>query len=514
MQLSYLTLLAWVAAHPVIAGPLDDICNAVEGVISCDRTIQRPIGSEPVYCDETPDTPCGVHILTEEIDICTAINNAMTDSEFVDNAPAICDCLAMAINDQDLKDVWEDGSLQGEAYPWKLDHAYYKETCLIEAGYKLKNNKQAAIGTKFDPKDGWKTLQAPEINVARYRALVTPLNKCLPDGVGDEVCNWADVRSWFLKWVNDAGAINNSDLAHTVKSWPGLIATLKKRIADVKSTAKTVQDRTKSVSTKVAAVQKKVCQKNACKGFKGPSASKFLNNVNEALKTAKALGSIPAESDKSANMIPKLATRANAAVAALKPNPKSEHWKVLIEKGEIQSFKSIMKGFGRLLYDLPTAASQIKSGLTHLILLTKNATRGKKAASQIKTVLAPKFKENQELSKKKAVRDGFIQIQTIIKNDLKGPVDKLNKAIDALNTDLSKLVLRGKKLELTYGSIGYDRFNNWDFDYPCVEMITDTYTEGEFSEDFTYPVYSQCRFYSGKVSFVRHWVPYLKYRWV
>jgi hypothetical protein len=129
-------------------------------------------------------------------------------------------------------------------------------------------------------------------------------------------------------------------------------------------------------------------------------------------------------------------------------------------------------------------------------------------------VLAPKFKENQELAKKKAVRDGFIQIQTIIKTDLKDPVNKLVKAINALNVDLNKLVLRKKKLELTYGSVGYDRFNTWDFDYPCVDMVTETFTEGEFSEDFTYPVYYDCRFYSGTVKFVRHWIPYLKYRWV
>jgi hypothetical protein len=114
--------------------------------------------------------------------------------------------------------------------------------------------------------------------VVRYRELVHVLNNCLPNGAGDGVCNWADVRTWFLGWIDDADLIRDSDLFSTVESWPALVTTLKKRIADVKSTAKTVQARAKTASDKVAAVQKKVCQKNACKGFKGKTASTFLNN--------------------------------------------------------------------------------------------------------------------------------------------------------------------------------------------------------------------------------------------
>lgn len=214
-------------------------------------------------------------------------------------------------------------------------------------------------------------------------------------------------------------------------------------------------------------------------------------------------------------MIPKMAARAKDANNAFKVMPSASHWQTQFEKGEIKSFKSIMKGFGRLIQDLPAAANQLKNDITHLVLLTKRSTGAKKAASQIKTVLAPKFKDNKELAKTKAgrqVRDGFIQIQGIVKKDLKDPVDKLVKAISALNTDLSKLQVRAGKLQLSHGAVGYDRFNTWDFDYPCVQWVTDHFTDGQWTEEFTYPVYSACFYDSGTVNFVRNWIPYLKYR--
>lgn len=47
--------------------------------------------------------------------------------------------------------------------------------CLTNAGFTLKNNKKAAIGTTFQPKDGWKALQAPEVCAFRQRFYETPL---------------------------------------------------------------------------------------------------------------------------------------------------------------------------------------------------------------------------------------------------------------------------------------------------------------------------------------------------
>lgn len=99
----------------------------------------------------------------------------------------------------------------------------------------------------------------------------------------DPPCDWAPVRDWFVGWVDDADLIRDSDLARMVASWPGVVTTLKKRIADVKSAAKLVATRRKSTATKVAAVQKKICAKNACKGLKGKSASTFLGNGESLL---------------------------------------------------------------------------------------------------------------------------------------------------------------------------------------------------------------------------------------
>lgn len=176
-----------------------------------------------------------------------------------------------------------------------------------------------------------------------------------------------------------------------------------------------------------------------------------------------------------------------------------------------------MHGFGTITSELNMYARGVKDNLHPLILLTKHESRSRDALKQINTVLAPKWKTNKELSKtasSRKIRDGFVQIQDIIKNDLQDPVKNLISAIDAFNKDFLKFPLRGSKMEFAFGAIPYDRWFDLQFGYPCRKDVTKSFTEAGFSKSHTWPVFSRCFFTAQKVDLPKQWMPYLKYRFV
>lgn len=73
--------------------------------------------------------------------------------------------------------------------------------------------------------------------------------------------------NWFINWIRRDTEIRNGKLAHMLAGWEDTFDGLyKRRIAAIKTAASVVQTRLKTVSSKVSAVTKNVCQKNACKG--------------------------------------------------------------------------------------------------------------------------------------------------------------------------------------------------------------------------------------------------------
>ena len=162
-------------------------------------------------------------------------------------------------------------------------------------------------------------------------------------------------------------------------------------------------------------------------------------------------------------------------------------------------------------------ALDIKRNLIPLILLTKHESRVREALKKVNNQLSPNWKNSKELSKtasSRKVRDGFIQIQSLLKKELQGSLTTLINAIDAFNKDFAKFPLRGNKMEITWGAAPYDRWVNLQFKYPCRKEVTETFTEEGFFENFTWSKFSACTFTAQRVSLPKGWIPYLKYRFV
>ncbi|GKU06997.1 hypothetical protein FLAG1_07744 [Fusarium langsethiae] len=518
-----LPFLASALVAPVFAGPGQDlkaICKSTEGVYGCEEFIKVPFGSEPITtCFDT--SPCGVQILTNNRNICDLVEEALpSNANYIGGYTAWChrapDALTAIKTD---KSVWVDGKLKDAKYV-PLARALGIEEEFANQGLAFQNNKASVLANQLANKDGWTVLKGGEITTPKYFDLVERL-------IAYQTCNSSDcwetslqrVLDWFMEWIPRGTEIRNGKLFSMLKDWEKTFATpYKNRITAIKNGATTVQTRVKTVSTKVDSIKKSICAKNACTG---KTASTYLKNVATTLQAIRDLSNIAASATKADeqrkyiyyNFLSNIQSNFVLPPEYLVPN----HLSDLLDDGRLDTLRGIMHGFGTITSELDMYANDIKRSLTPLILLTKHESRCREALKKVNNQLAPNWKTNKELSKtasSRKVRDGFVQIQSLLKKELQGSLTTLINAIDAFDNDFLKFPLRGNKMEVAWGAAPFDRWTNLQFKYPCRKEVTKTFTEEGFSEDFTWSTFSPCTFTAQRVDLPKGWVPYLKYRFV
>ncbi|KAM0421289.1 hypothetical protein ACHAPT_011011 [Fusarium lateritium] len=189
----------------------------------------------------------------------------------------------------------------------------------------------------------------------------------------------------------------------------------------------------------------------------------------------------------------------------------------LVVYNKLETLRMLMNGFGTVTTDLDYYAKQMQAGFYAFTPFKKHATTVEAVLKRFDAILAPDWKNNQELSRTpelRKVRDGFIKIQTIIKTTLQGPVGDLLKSVKAFNDEFNKFPLTTKKLQISYGAVPYQRWIDIAFDYPCRTNKEQTFTAAGFSKVYKWPEFSACSFTTQKVELPSNWIPYLKYRFV
>ncbi|KIL87643.1 hypothetical protein FAVG1_09353 [Fusarium avenaceum] len=508
------SLLASVLVAPALAGPgqsLDAICESTVGVYGCEEYMQIPYGSEPITtCFDT--SPCGVQILTNNKNICDLVNET-----YIGGYTAYChrapDALRVVKTDGP---VWRDGKLSG-ADRISLQVADGIEDEFDGRGFKFQNNKNTVLANQLANKDGWTVLKAPVIEMRSYYDIAVALINWEESGHAES--QFDVIMKWFENWISRGTDIRNGKLATMLKDWEKVFATpYKNRITAIKTAASTVQTRVATVSSKVEATKKNICQNKACTG---KTASTYLSNVSAALKAVKDLSNIVAAANSADekrkyiyyNYLNNIQAPFTTDPVHLVPNNLVD----LLDDKKLNTLQGLMHGFGTVTVELSMYSNDIKTNLTPLILLTKHESRVRDALKKINSQLTQNWKNNQELSKtasSRKVRDGFIQIQALLKKELQGSLNTLINAIAAFNTDFGKFPLRYNTMEIAWGAAPFDRWFNLEFDYPCRKQVTKNFTEAGFSKDFSWPVFSPCRFTAQKIVLPRGWIPYLKYRFV
>ncbi|KAF4985951.1 hypothetical protein FDECE_16210 [Fusarium decemcellulare] len=506
-----LVLLVLTLVHPSLAGSgqsLTDICKAVEGTDGCTKSFPIPVDTRLV-------TDC------KSDNICDLINLALQDTEFVDGYSTWCLALPGAIRERKAQPgIWTNGKVNGATtkdinYVVSIEDL---EQQVVRQGFEIQNNKQGVISESLANKDGWTVLKAPEVNTASYASLVRSIDLCQTTSCTQRKLDV--IRQWFIDWISGDTEIRQGELATLLKGWQDSFKTTwKTKIAAVKAPSTLIETRRGKTSQKFFEIKDTICQNNLCKG---KTASAYIKLVTTALQQVDKLADIPyacvdAESSRQyflANYLNKIQETFNLVPSKLAP--KSPFYD-LVQGGRLDTLRGLMNGFGTITSDLEYYAKEMKANFYSFKPFKTHGNNAQQALIQINKVLAPDWKNNQELSQTpelRKVRDGFLQIQSIIKGNLQGPLTDLISAIDAFNAEFAKFPLSTKNLKVAYGAVAFERWIDVEFDYPCKEAIEHTFEQDGFSKVFKWTEFTPCVFTTQRFDLIANWIPYFKYRLV
>ncbi|KAM5360700.1 hypothetical protein ACJZ2D_013578 [Fusarium nematophilum] len=462
-------LLGYAAAQDVF--DIEEVCYDVTGVLGCDQHLLRPTHGRPKYCTVNGvREQCGVNIAIEWVNICTAINRALQDDgEWTNAANTNCGCLPTAQRNHNerfgegnlIKYIWE-GYLSYDINTAVLSDLILTDLCMInhEPFYYV-NNKTEVIKTSLAPKDGWTVLQLAEVDLSMYRLLVARTWVCSFD---IDNCDQGLLAEFFADYIKASKGVTQGQLVKDLRYWLTLYDSIHKRIAAVNKAANLVQYRLGKVSSKVSAVRKSVCQKNACKG---KTASSYLSKVSAALSMVKGLRNIPAAGSNAAKNIPKSRQLINQSIRTATTPASENYYFELFETANLGRISELPKAFELVSY-FPRAAGELKKLLVPISDFTKHEARGRKGLAALNGVLTQNWSKNKELSKTKA----------------------------------------GQKI----GAAPVPRESIQNMNVPCVRDKTETFESNGWTDDITYREVYSCGFGPNYVDLPNHFIPWIRYR--
>ncbi|KAI1068560.1 hypothetical protein LB507_004244 [Fusarium sp. FIESC RH6] len=466
--------LALLTVNAAEQKDINTSCDEVWGVIGCSRFIQYPSFIKATY--DGMGNQNGIEVVSEDVNICTAVQEALGNRDFVDMAVPNCQCLNLASyygDSSDYKSIF-DGQINQGVREYALDDISKAET----------------------------------VDVATYRKLVKAVASCYSG-----TCDGPKIRAFFVSYLDKAEGMIDSDLVQMLNDWVALFASLKQKTTDVQTYAKQVQSRLKSVSSKVESVKASVCRNSACKGSTSSNAfKKFYSTIS----TIKGLQGVPNAAEKSLANLPKMTQITRTAIKYSTTPADEKYYVGLIEDYRINTIRDVIKAF-RVTEYMPQAGEDLRNLVNRFNLISKHAPDAQAVATSINQILATNWAKNSELAKTasgRKVRDGLIKIQKAFKDELKGPLANLIKSNKAVEDLLVKFPLRKKRLEFTSGGVYFNRWTDVQMKVPGTVSKTKTFTDGSFYRDHSWDEIQAFDFGPKKVNLVKHALPYIKYRFI
>ncbi|KAM0424333.1 hypothetical protein ACHAPT_010479 [Fusarium lateritium] len=348
-----------------------------------------------------------------------------------------------------------------------------------------------------------------KVDMPLYRQLAAAMLPCQQDA-----CDPVKLRDFFAGYIANAEGIIDSELIRMLNTWVSIFETLKKQVAAVNQASKLVQTRLATVNAKVSSTKASVCKGTACKSS---TVTGHFTRISTMLSTVKGLQAVTGLSDKATKNLPNMISQTKNSISYTKNAADGAYYVDIFQNFKMSTLRDFTKAF-RVTEYFPTAADKIKNSLVPFSDINKYAGQGRTGLTQIDSVLGVQWSKNKELAKTVAgrkVRDGFINIQKSVKNDLKTPVYNLVKAIDALKITLDKHPLTKKKLEWSYGAAPYNRWSEHEMKVPCAEEKTQTWWVNGFpSPPFTWTQITTCEWGPTNITYSKNFIPYIKYRFV
>ncbi|RSL43673.1 hypothetical protein CEP54_014981 [Fusarium duplospermum] len=402
-----------------------------------------------------------------------------------------------------------EGTLLGSLSDYIFRSMYDTERCIIDDGITIKTDRATVVQNQVSNTRGWTVARGPDVDFPLYHQLATAMEPCQQDG-----CDPVKLRDFFAGYIANAEGITDSEFVRMLNTWVSIFETLKKQVAAVNQASKLVQTRLAAVNSKVSSTKTSVCKGTACKSS---TVTAHFGKISTMLSTAKGLGAATGLSDKGTKNIPGMISLTKNSLSYTKNAAEGTYYVDLFQNFKMSTLRDFAKAFKVTEY-FPPAAEKIKNSLVPISDIKKYAAQGRTGLTQIDYVLGVQWSKNKELAKTAAgrkVRDGFINIQKSVKNDLRTPVYNLIKAIDALQVTVDKLPLTTKKLEWSFGAAPYTRWSEHEMKVPCAKEKTQTFNlNGWPSAPFTWTQVGSCEWGPTKIPYSKNFIPYIKYRFV
>ncbi|KAF7548114.1 hypothetical protein G7Z17_g7261 [Cylindrodendrum hubeiense] len=371
------------------------------------------------------------------------------------------------------------------------------------------DNRRAVIMQDISPSgSSYTAVRAKETDMDLYKKFADTIKSCYTTG-----CDRQAIGDFFAVYIQDSDEMADGAFVRMLSDWVNLFADIKIKVAAIKSTAKGVQTRLKTVSAKVTAVKKNACKGTACKGS---VAATYLKQVSNTLAAVKHLEGMLAVVTRAENAHTAIQGLNYMAINGAKYKPDNDYLYSLIRDSIITDMGDLIWGF-EVAKLMPQIAAKLKVEIVPIGSLSQWSTHSTEALKKVNVILAKNFKNHKDLSKTAAlrkVRDGFISIQGSVKKELRDPLIKLTTQLKALDTALSKFPLRKKKLDWEVGSSSYKRWTVNSYNLPCLVMMRQPYNYDGYSTYVDYPTFETCQSDLDLIYLPNHHIPWIKYRFI
>ncbi|KAH7127288.1 hypothetical protein EDB81DRAFT_889093 [Dactylonectria macrodidyma] len=436
--------------------------------------------------------------------LCSAVVEGLPENDdgqaFIDNFDGFCNCLwslkLMATNN-DYYRIFEFMHLASTITPGFVNAVQSVDAC-VKNDFSVKDKRKDVISkelTSSSAPGGWKVVRSADINMETYKRFRKITNKC---------CNEGEIGEFFTDYIDQSYDVTNGALVVMLNDWIDLFDSIKKKVAAVKSAAKSVQTRLKTASSKVSAAKKSACKKNICNKS---TAKSFLSQVSKSLAAAKVLNGAASAVAKAERAHSPIQSLNRNAIKGATVKHENVHLVSLIQDSEVSEMGDLILGFP-ISALMPDIAVKLKNEIIPIGSLTQYTTHGSDAIKKLNAALAKKWKNNKETSKL------VTAIQSAMSKELQQPLSNFLKEVKGLNDALNQFPLRKKNLEWLVGSSSYERWTENTINVPCKDMETEVCEDAGDVAVLEYPTFESCVYGPEKIDMPNHHIPWIKWRFI
>ncbi|KAM5346261.1 hypothetical protein ACJ41O_009266 [Fusarium nematophilum] len=550
MQYSLLCLLPFVLlAHVVIAqNTINQICDGVKSLPGCKATITLPTGVKvnykkktvnvynkcktkkkekyncgttknpktcyrnkcvPGYDKKTKNVPSSLTVTTTKVNLCQQVRNILGNSagnKFISSHNALCSCYSKLRNLENsgkLNSVSSKGELIS-ANKDILTEAAGLQTCMSNAGFQTKKNKDAVLGA-LGPKDGWVFAPAAEIDTTTYKDMISAVAPCAAGS-----CNVNLIRDTFKPYLTKSYATLKDPITSVLNDWRSWLGRIRDASGDIDESSTDLDFGYSNSHFNVEDIIEFLCvSRNQCSG---PGISVFVQKTTELYESAKFLRGARDNIDVPGTQISDIVTRTVTIRDGFTTRfPSTNEYLSAIKQGSLKTVGDVFV-YMPIATDLPDLADYIQVATApYFDIIDQYRDQGNDAKQTAVDLINTNWDDFPDEVSDPDIHQGVLDIQSFINNYLMDALYFYTDALEAMERNLDGFSGTNGRFSFVKGVASYQRWATVTMDMPCSKMTKKTYKKEGLTKDYSYRTFFKCP-YDNKGQYPKYHVPYLRIR--